>query len=67
MDTRTLALRILSAGVAYVLPAMVWASPQAKPDLRVVGLSVEQIHVSTVPLRVKVTLEIKNFGATTSG
>ena len=67
MDTRTLALRILSAGVAYLLPAMVWASPPAKADLRVVGLSVEQIQVSTVPLRVKVTLEIKNFGATTSG
>ena len=67
MDTRTLALRILSAGVAYVLPAMVWASPQAKPDLRVTGLSVEQIHVNNVPLRVKVELEVKNFGATTPG
>ena len=67
MDTRTLAFCIFSAVVATVLPAMVWASPQAKPDLRVVGLSVEQIQVSAVPLRVKVTLEIKNFGATTSG
>ena len=67
MDTRTLVFCIFSAVVATVLPAMAWASPPAKADLRVVGLSVEQIHVSTVPLRVKVSLEIKNFGATTSG
>ncbi len=67
MDTRTLVFRILSAIVANVLPAMVLAGAQAKPDLRVAGLSVEQIHVSGVPLRVKVTLEIKNFGATTPG
>jgi subtilase family serine protease len=67
MDTRTLALRLLWAGLAYVLPTLVWASPQAKPDLRVVELSVEQIQVSTVPLRLRVTLEIKNLGATTPG
>ena len=67
MDTRTLVFRILSAIVANILPAMVLASAQAKPDLRVTGLSAEQIHVTAVPLRVKVTLEIKNFGATTSG
>ena len=46
---------------------MVWASPPAKADLRVAGLSVAQIQVTNVPLRVKVSLEIKNFGATTSG
>ena len=67
MDTRTLAFSIFSAIVANVLPALVWASPPAKADLRVVGLSVAQIQVTNVPLRVKVSLEIKNFGATTAG
>jgi hypothetical protein len=67
MYTRALAFCIFSALVANVLPAMVWASTAAKPDLRVVELSAEQIQVSTMPLRVKVTLEIKNFGATTPG
>jgi subtilase family serine protease len=67
MCTRALAFCILSALVATVSPIMVWASTQAKPDLRVVGLTVEKIQVDNVPLRVKVTLEIKNFGATTSG
>jgi hypothetical protein len=33
----------------------------------VMELSVEQIHVTTVPLRVKVDLQIRNFGATTHG
>jgi hypothetical protein len=67
MDTRTLTFRIFLALVAFIPPTLVSANPQAKPDLRVTELSVEQIHVTTVPLRVKVDLQIKNFGATTHG
>jgi hypothetical protein len=67
MDTRTLAFRIFLALVMSIPPAVVSASPQAKPDLRVTELSVEQIHVTTVPLRVRVNLQTRNFGATTHG
>ena len=50
-----------------LLPPILLADPSAKPDLRVTVLTVEQIHVTTVPLRVRVNLQFKNFGGTTSG
>ena len=40
---------------------------QAKPDLRVTELLAEKVTTDTVPLRLRVTLAIKNFGASTGG
>ena len=40
---------------------------QAKPDLRVTELAVEKVTTMNVPLRVNVTVAIKNFGANNTG
>lgn len=65
MSHRILAGCVICSITICVLPAAPWASAQAKPDLRVTELLAERVTSAGVPLKVKVTLGIKNFGATT--
>jgi subtilase family serine protease len=55
---------LLCAAIVSVSTA-VPAAAQAKPDLRVLELTVDQVQTTNVPLRLKATIQIKNFGATT--
>jgi subtilase family serine protease len=61
------ALCALVVAAVAVLSSATLASTQAKPDLRVTELTVEEVQTTNVPLRLRVGVTIKNFGATTSG
>jgi len=60
-------LGIILAGIAGNVSAAGSAGAQAKPDLRVTELLAEKVTTDNVPLRLRVTLSIKNFGASTGG
>lgn len=66
MRNRRFALRIVVAVAILVPSTAILVRSQAKADLRVTELSAVKVPSETVPLRVRVTVEIRNFGASTA-
>lgn len=67
MSNRIVVWYVICTIMVCMAPGVASASQAAKPDLRVTELLVERVTSANVPLKLKVTLAVKNFGATTPG
>jgi hypothetical protein len=65
MSDRKAALNVFLAIAAVLWSSVFLRGMQAKPDLRVTELLVDKVQSENVPLRLRVAVAIKNFGATT--
>jgi hypothetical protein len=65
MSRKKIVLIFLGAALGLLFSSVSWPTPPTKPDLKVTELTAEQKPNLTIPLRLEITVHIKNTGAAT--